>query len=96
MTPITLDSVKSHLTTHIQGTSTPFNDATLSAQTDVAAVRKAYKLNAPATSGRKRKGAEANGGGGDAIATADEGEAGEKQTKELEINVLGIMSLKGS
>lgn len=43
---ITHESVAAHLKENVQGTPVPFNDETLSAMSDVAKIKKVYKLGA--------------------------------------------------
>jgi len=88
--------IQNFLTANITGTPLPFTTASLNQLGDIALIRKLYKLPAPtAPPGSKRgdKGSSAgNGHAGDQ--NADEQE--KKQRIELEIQVLGIMALKGS
>lgn len=80
---ITHESVKKDLDTMIEGTTVTFHDDVLARMTDVARVRKIYKLNTSSvlTVGReKRKEA-----------------AGTKlEVKELEAMILGLMALRGA
>lgn len=48
MTPeITHESVAKHLENSVEATPVPFNDETISSMSDLAKIRKLYKLNQP-------------------------------------------------
>jgi hypothetical protein len=92
----TLESIQRFLSEAIEGTSAPFSDEEVAKVRDIPAIRKSYKLPAPATIGGGKKGGKAvqtNGSAGDEKAP-EENERTEM--KELEMNVLGIMAIKGS
>jgi len=78
--PTTASEIQSHLSTEIQGEQVPFEDNVLATMTDLARVRKIYKLNAGGwkngmTNGMKKE---------------------EEDRKELEVLVLGCIALRGS
>lgn len=75
----TAESIEAHLREHVQGTQVAFNDEVLSSMTDVARVKKIYKLNA--------------GGGGKKPVINGVGKVDER--RELEVAVLGAMALRG-
>ena len=87
---ITHESVKQHLSTSIEGKPTDFSDETLARMADLARVRKIYKLSAPAVT-KARKNARENL----PVMNEDRG-AMEHGTKEIEVNVLGLMALRGA
>ncbi|RMZ79060.1 hypothetical protein DV737_g3608, partial [Chaetothyriales sp. CBS 132003] len=81
---ITLDSVRAHLTSSIKGEERPFEDAVVQQCTDLARIRKIYKLNAGAASKRETTtNGDAQGGNGVEIA-------------RLERQILGFMALRGA
>ncbi|KAF2090119.1 CGI-121-domain-containing protein [Saccharata proteae CBS 121410] len=86
---VTAESVQSHLSTSVEGTSIPFSDESLAKFTDFARIRKIYKLDAAASGGKKGK---PNGVNGTANGTGSQ----LSEAKEMEACVLGIMALKGS
>lgn len=48
MTPeITHESIAKHLESSVEATPVPFNDETISSMSDIARIRKLYKLNQP-------------------------------------------------
>ena len=76
--------MQKHLGTAVKGTAVEFSDALLSKMTDMARVRKVYKLYAqPQALSKKAK--EQTG------AVSEEAER-----KELEVVVLGLMALRGA
>ncbi|KAL4980306.1 kinase binding protein CGI-121-domain-containing protein [Aspergillus desertorum] len=77
---ITHESVAAHLRQNVQGTPLPFNDEALSGISDVAKIKKAYKLGS-LPSGPSSK--QANG------------TSGEKD-RQLELSVLGAIALRGA
>jgi len=68
----------------VKGTQVAFEDAVLDGMTNWANVRKYYKLGA---GGRAREGAIINGSGP---------EIEKEEKKELEIQILGAMALRGA
>ncbi|RMZ89008.1 hypothetical protein DV736_g3767, partial [Chaetothyriales sp. CBS 134916] len=81
---ITLDSVRTHLTSSIKGEEMPFEDAVVQQCSDLARIRKIYKLNAGGASTRA-KAANGNDQGGNGVEVAD-----------LEHQILGFMALRGA
>ncbi|APA09305.1 hypothetical protein SS1G_12090 [Sclerotinia sclerotiorum 1980 UF-70] len=77
--------ISEHLSSSIEGEAVPFEDETLSKMTDIARVKKLYKLNACGGGGGGKKGG-ANG----------VSEKIQDERKELEIMVLGAMALRGA
>jgi hypothetical protein len=90
----TLELIRQFLTQAVEGTSVPFSDEEIAKVRDIASIRKAYKLPAPAVKKAVKIG-QVNG----SLGTEKEKhkqEMEEREMKELEINVLGIMAIKGS
>ncbi|OAP64107.1 hypothetical protein AYL99_00079 [Fonsecaea erecta] len=85
---VTLDSVSQHLSTHIQGQESAFDDASFRKVADKDRVRKVYKLNS-ATSG---------GGSGKAVNGISGASSSEPidEVKTLEAQILGLMALRGA
>ena len=79
---ITQESIRRHLQDVIHGTPFRFENSSLASMTDLARVRKIYKLNTPSQNGH----AKANS---TQLIDIDE-------RKELEVVVLGIMALRGA
>jgi EKC/KEOPS complex subunit CGI121/TPRKB len=89
--PATAEEVQSHLTSSIEGEQVPFEDSVLQEMTDVARVKKIYKLNSSGGGGGEKKG-QVNG----AENEVPNGTGSEvDQRKDLEILVLGCMALRG-
>ena len=85
---VSAESVSQHLNDSFQGTPIEFNDETLMEKTDVAKVKKIYKLNTLSSTKSKR------GKAGD---IENDGVTFEKDSrKELEVAVLGLMALRGA
>jgi EKC/KEOPS complex subunit CGI121/TPRKB len=81
--PITAEQVREHLSKEVEGEQVAFEDEVIREMTDLARVKKIYKLNSAGGSGKK--GVVVNGLGN---------EMGE--IKEAEILVLGSMALRGA
>lgn len=70
--------------------------------TDVARVRKVYKLNAVGDGGSKGKrwrkdgSEEASGGVEEGVVVQDGDGKGEREKRELEVAVLGLIALRGA
>ena len=79
------EAVQSHLTQSVEGEQIDFSDAELQNMTDVARVKKIYKLNNSASVNGQAKGNAVNGGG----------RAGD-ETKELEMLIIGSIALRGA
>lgn len=87
---ITNERVQQHLSSAVEGKPIDFSDQTLAQITDLERVRKIYKLSAPAvTEGRQL--AQGN-------AAVVNGKPGvmDHDRKEIEVNVLGLMALRGA
>ncbi|KAK2757022.1 hypothetical protein FQN54_004991 [Arachnomyces sp. PD_36] len=82
---ITHDSVAKHLETSIKGTPAPFDDGTLSSISDVAKIKKAYKL----TSVGAKPGKGANNEASNAL-------DGQSLDKTLERSIIGSIALRGA
>ncbi|EOD46590.1 hypothetical protein UCRNP2_6691 [Neofusicoccum parvum UCRNP2] len=97
--PVSVDAVQSHLSESVEGTALPFTDASLAEFTDLARIRKIYKLDAalPSQKGKNpsKKNKQANGVTHlNGAATDEPPPRDDKQ--EMEACILGIMALKGS
>lgn len=75
----------SHLAQVVEGTRIPFNNESLASITDMARVRKIYKIDAP--SDGKRGGKQVNG---------RSGRDWEDEREEIEKMILGMIAIKGS
>lgn len=87
---ITHDSVAQHLRQHIEGTPVSFDDATLNNISDVARIKKVYKLSGLAQPKQSKKSdgphqAQLDGSLGDKLGG-----------KHLEISILGSIALRGA
>ena len=70
---------------------------------DIARIRKLYKLGGSGDDGnkgkRRRKDGSAEGGGSDlmnGVSDRDKGGGAERERKELEVAILGLMALRGA
>lgn len=81
--PVTAEDVQKHLQEVIEGEQVPFEDENLSDMTDIARLKKIYKLNTVSSVNGDKKGAI----NGDAT--------GNDWKKELEVLILGAMALRG-
>ena len=85
----------------MKGTPVIFDDQVIASLTDVAKVRKLYKLNGGGEDGskskRRRKDGTEEGSrmGDDVVEMNGTGDVG-KERKELEVAVLGLMALRGA
>lgn len=80
---ITHDTVAKHLETSVKGTPVPFNDDSFSSISDLAKIKKAYKLTSIAP--KPRKGEPANN------APDEHG-----LNKTLERSIVGSIALRGA
>jgi EKC/KEOPS complex subunit CGI121/TPRKB len=83
--------IQAHLTANVEGDSLPFTDDSIASLTDMARIKKIYKLNSGGGA-KKTKGA-VNGAG---INGGNENGKDQDEVKELEVAVLGAMALRGS
>lgn len=81
---ITRDSVAAHLEGSVEGTPVPFNDQTLSEISDIAKIKKVYKLGTLPSAGTKANSGQVNG--------AQDDDA----IRRLELSMLGAIALRGS
>lgn len=80
---ITHEKVQQHLRTAVEGTAVEFSDAALSKMTDMARVKKTYKINSqPQVVGKE--------------ASSKGAVNAETEKNELEVIVLGVMALRGA
>lgn len=78
-----------HLDVVIQANGVPFDDDSLATVRDLGKVRKAYKLSAPQSRG-KRPGSESE------VLNGNTDAGGDSELKEVEVAVLGAMALRGA
>lgn len=84
------EGVQQHLSSSVEGKPIDFSDQTLAQMTDLARVRKIYKLSTPAVAkGRQSVRGNAAVLNGDSAAL-------DLDRKEIEVNVLGLMALRGA
>lgn len=81
---ITHDSVAAHLEGSVEGTPMPFDDQTLSEVSDIAKIKKTYKLGALSSPGTYANSSQVNG------ARVDDAK------RRLELSILGAIALRGS
>jgi len=98
---ITSSSVAGHLSASVKGTLIDFNDQTLAPLTDVAKVRKLYKLGGVAevnSKGKRRRkdGSEEGSRGDDVLEQTGIEKNSSIERKELEVAVVGLMALRGA
>ncbi|KAI9821134.1 MAG: hypothetical protein M1827_003868 [Pycnora praestabilis] len=91
---ITHESIQQHLQSTIEGSELRFSDETLNAKTDLARVRKIYKLHAPSNSGAG--GGKGKGGVTGQMNGIEGHKSAEEERKELEVAVLGLIALRGA
>lgn len=84
------EGVQQHLSSSIEGKPIDFSDETLAQMTDLARVRKIYKLSTPAVT-KGRQTAKGNA----AVVNGIMGTMNHDR-KEIEVNVLGLMALRGA
>ena len=85
-----LDSVKAHLDSSVQGKAVTFDDDVLQGMTDMARLKKVYKLNSGnSRTSKPTGGAKAASG---MNGTVDQ----EKERLEMEVAIIGIMALRGA
>ena len=92
-----------HLSASIQGTLVEFSDETLAKTADIAKIRKLYKLGGSGDDGnkgkRRRKDGSEEGGESnptDGVRDKDSDGGAERERKELEVAILGLMALRGA
>lgn len=87
---ITTEGVQQHLSSSVEGKPIDFSDQTLAQITDLARVRRIYKLSAPAgTKGRQLA-------QGNAAMVNGKTACVDNDRAEIEVNVLGLMALRGA
>lgn len=87
---VTLESVRSHLQSAVEGKSIEFNNQNLEAVSDLVKVRKAYKIASNMSSKGQSKALQSK------LTSTDEAELASKETKELETAILGAIALRGA
>jgi len=85
--------IQRFLTTSISGTPLPFTNASVQQINDIALIRKLYKLPISNTVNGKKGGGK---GGSGAVNGHSVDKDEEKERQELEVQILGIMALKGT
>lgn len=81
---ITFDSVEAHLDSAVKGTSVEFNDENIKAVQDLAKIKKVYKLTNFGHENQKKG------------KTAPHGISSDTPEKDLEMAVIGSMTLRGA
>jgi len=97
----TQDTIRDFLSTAIEGTPVPFSDAGLEKVCDVPGIAKLYKLGASISGGGGgggggKKGKTSANGTANGAGAQDELERQRKEVKELEVQILGLMAIKGA
>ncbi|ESZ89935.1 hypothetical protein SBOR_9681 [Sclerotinia borealis F-4128] len=82
--------ISAHLTSVIEGEAVAFEDEVLRSITDVARVKKLYKLNSGGGGGGGKK------GGMNGVSSEKVADDRKEKEKELEVMVLGAMALRGA
>ena len=90
-----------HLSISIKGTLVEFSDANLANTVDIAKIKKLYKLGGIGDDGTKGKRRRKDGKeeGSDllnGLKDTDKGGGAERERKELEVLILGLMALRGA
>lgn len=88
---VTAESVGQHLDSVVEGMSVEVSDGTLAQTADLARVRKIYKLNSGGKASRSR-GQHLD----DASAESEKAQQAIREVKELEVNILGLIALRGA
>ncbi|KAL1630072.1 hypothetical protein SLS54_000932 [Diplodia seriata] len=99
--PLSAAQVQAHLSESVEGTAVPFTDDSLAEFSDLARIRKTYKLDAalPSQKGKNppKKRKQPNGVAHlNGSATDEAPPSPSDDRKEMEVCILGIMALKGS
>ncbi|KAI4140277.1 MAG: hypothetical protein L6R39_005866 [Caloplaca ligustica] len=96
---VNAETVHRHLSESIEGNQLPFDDAEIARLTDIAKLRKIYKLidtvKGGSKTGSQRGRGSRNEVGGSTMANGDT-EKKDAEKKELEMMVLGLMALRGA
>ena len=90
-----------HLSTSIKGTLIEFSDAKLANSADIAKIKKLYKLGGIGDDGKngKRRRKDGREEGSDLLNGLNDKEKGggpERERKELEVAILGLVALRGA
>ena len=90
-----------HLSTSIDGTLIAFSDASLAETADIPRIKKLYKLGGVGDDGHKGKrrrkdGSEEGSDLIDGLNDKDKDGGAERERKELEVAILGLMALRGA
>ena len=90
-----------HLSTSIKGTLVEFSDANLANTADIAKIKKLYKLGGIGDDGdkgkrRRKDGSEEGSHLSDGLNDKEKGGGAERERKELEVAILGLMALRGA
>jgi EKC/KEOPS complex subunit CGI121/TPRKB len=87
---VTLESVRSHLQSAVEGKSIEFNNQNLQAVSDLGKIRKAYKIATNTSSKGQSKTLQSQ------LNATDGTDLASKETKELETAILGAIALRGA
>ena len=98
---ITSLTVSQHLSASINGTLVEFSDMSIASTADIARIKKLYKLGGIGDDGnkgkRRRKDGKAEGSDLiDGLNGRDKSGGAERERKELEVAILGLMALRGA
>lgn len=85
---MTLESVQTHLTDAIKGNAVSFNDDNIRELSDLAQIRKVYKLSSAAALKKKKDPTQ--------LLNGESSGAVDDERKEVEMQVLGVMALRGA
>jgi len=95
----THDTIRDFLSTAVEDTPVPFSDAELEKVRDVLGIAKLYKLGATISGGSGgggKKGTASANGTANAFTSEEEFEKYRREVKELEVQILGLMAIKGA
>ncbi|KZF24440.1 CGI-121-domain-containing protein [Xylona heveae TC161] len=93
---ITTDGVRTHLSRAVDGAAVPFIDESLRSMTDLAKIKKIYKIgtsNNVGSAGKRNK-SDISPTGSQMVLNGNQAEL--KERKELEVAILGLMALRGA
>ncbi|KAK0509046.1 hypothetical protein JMJ35_008417 [Cladonia borealis] len=98
---ITSLTVSQHLSTSIKGTLVEFSDANLANTADIAKIKKLYRLGGIGDDGnkgrrRRKDGSEEGSHLSDGLNDKEKGGGAERERKELEVAILGLVALRGA
>ena len=92
---VTVDkaSVEQHLSENVKGTLVDYDDMALGSVSDIDKIRKIYKLSSKDNGkARRRKDGTLEGA---LTSSASTNQSGDHQVNELEMQILGLMAIRG-